>query len=274
MKKTAQRFLLMLLSLVMLLSVASCGKKDRITLKEFVALDIDECSITVKGIEINGDACSIELELKNKSKNENLIFATDTSYVDGLECSFDLSEEVEHGKTATVKTNLALKQKSGYSGKFGRIDFNYIVFNAENFSSIVSDTAVIFPYGEAASSTYSRDLANDDVVINSNGVSLSVVGYSANAGNGVSVTVYMENNTDKEIVIEAADEDINGEFIGSYFSDTLPAGKRKYSNIVWFQSDLDDFAIEKVEYVNIYLYASDSKTQEFIADGYASLVVK
>ncbi len=273
MKKITQRLLLLSFSLIMLFFVASCGKGDKITLEEFVALDNDRCSIAVKGVEIKDGACSIELELKNKSKDKNLIFSTDTSYVDGLECEFDLSAEVENGKTATVRTNLVLRQKNGYNGKFGEIEFNYLVLDSENLAVVASDTVDILPYGKDGISVYSRDLKNDKTVINSNGVKLSIVGSGMNQDNNFEVTAYIENNTEKDILIASADEDINGELISSYFSDELPAGKRKYTKLVWFGSDLADFGIEKVEFVNLYLYVNDLDTQEFIADGYASVIL-
>ena len=77
---------------------------------------------------------------------------------------------------------------------------------------------------------------------------------------GTGIVLYLENKTDKNVVIQCDDMSINGYMVTPYFSSTVYAGKMAVDEITILQSDLDENGITSVDDVQLVFNISDADT--------------
>ena len=77
---------------------------------------------------------------------------------------------------------------------------------------------------------------------------------------GADLMLYIENNTNKNITVQAKDVSINGFMIDPSFSADVNAGKKAYDSITFFESDLKDNNITDITELELKLVAFDADT--------------
>lgn len=68
---------------------------------------------------------------------------------------------------------------------------------------------------------------------------------------GTAILLYIENNSDENVMIQTDNLSINGFTLDSYFSPTVYAGKKAYEDITIFSSDLEENDITSVDEVSL-----------------------
>jgi len=87
---------------------------------------------------------------------------------------------------------------------------------------------------------------------------VTVKGYDEKDLFGYSVKVFLENKTDKELMFSVDNVSVNGYMCDPFWATTVAAGKKANEQITFFESDLEDNGIEKVEEITFTLKVYDS----------------
>ena len=138
--------------------------------------------------------------------------------------------------------------------------------NSESWEDIVvTDTIVV---NTSIASTYVQKVDDSgEVLFDSNGVKIVGKGLSADDSFwGPGVIVYIENNTDRNIIIQTRDVSVNGFMVESVMSEEVVAGKKAMSAVQFLSSDLESNSITDITDVELYFTIVDSDSWDTIQD--------
>ena len=76
---------------------------------------------------------------------------------------------------------------------------------------------------------------------------------------GYTLKVYLENNTDKELLFTVDNVSVNRFMCDPFWSEAVSAGMKCNSTISWFESDLQENGISSVREIRLTLRVYDSK---------------
>lgn len=141
------------------------------SLEEVVAVDNDECRITVTGIEqceVDGSdamAHEIFLHLENKNAESELVFYVDSATVNGLEWKSFFSEFVSAGEEAYTSIYFGTNDFDTAVGPFTDVELVLCAYdNGENGGNVVGEGTVrLYPYGEDGAELYKNELSSVSV---------------------------------------------------------------------------------------------------------------
>ncbi len=178
------KILLFSAALVLSLSLVSCnnagapaesaaedsphGALGEMSLEEVVAVDNDDCRITVTGIgqrEVDGSdamAHEIFLRLENKNADSELVFYVDKAVVNGLEWNSFYSEFVAAGDKVDSSIYFGTSDFDTAVGPFTDVELVLCAYdNGENGGSVVGEGTVrLYPYGEDGAELYKNVLSS------------------------------------------------------------------------------------------------------------------
>lgn len=109
----------------------------------------------------------------------------------------------------------------------------------------------------------------EQVLHDSDGVKITVTGVGESIF-GTEIKIFIENNTDKDIVVQSEYIIVNNYMIDALFSEDVPAGKKANGEITLM--GLDDAGITKIGLNETYMYTADSSTFKRITEfGHAEI---
>ena len=256
----------------------SSSNESKITADQSTAEDLPEISFT-ESVVVDNEQCTIKITkfeediiwgttlkvfLENKSADKKYMFAADALYVNGLEIEPLFATEVESGKKSNESLILTLSEEEEKElGTITEIEVKFRVYDSDEIMSdnVAEATAKIYPYGEDKAQKYTReDKSTDTVLVNNDSVKIIVIGYTEDEIWGYSANLYIENKTDKELMISADDVSVNGYMIDPFFATSVGSEKCRFADISWFTDAFEENEIEKVTDIefNLRVYDSDN----------------
>lgn len=256
-----KRLILFFSVLVMLFSFSSCDEPDSeviphkkltVSFTETTIVDNEICIFKVVKIDPNSDkGYTLNVSLKNKTKDKTLMFSLDRVSVNGFMCDpywgckagagEEFSQDViwEWDKLAknsiTEPTDIEL---------FLRV-YDYDEWGKEDYCN---ETFVIFPKGQKASKPPEHTVDENAVIIFDNdNCSMTVSGYSFDEASGFTVNAVLENKSENKTLMYAIEKaTINGETLTPYWSYEVAAGKRANTTINWTPKQLEEDKVTKI----------------------------
>ncbi len=219
---------------------------EDVTVDEQVIYDANDVKVTVKDINYDGYfGPELNVLIENNTEGD-ITVCTSESTVNGLVVDCSLYCDVPAGKKAndTILLDSTGLERSGieiikdiefvlyatdteYEDVF-ESDYIKVTTNApENYVQEIDDSGYV-----------AVDDENVKVVIKHIEEEKSIW--------GTEVLVYLENNTDKLLCIQAEDVSVNGFAIDPYFSTEVPAGKKAFDTITFSDTDLEDSGIDEI----------------------------
>ncbi len=265
MSKKLCRVLSVLLAFVMVLSLVSCGSssggsssKNTASFEAVTIVDDDYITIKVESFEKN----SFSFYLENKTESVNLMFAIDNASVNGVMCDTLWATTVGAGLKSY--SDVTFSSLSSYGINYiETVELALRVYNSDDwFADDYFDETVTLTVSNTSTDPSTYVVTSDNyqkvVLVDSNGVKVSVIDYDKNYTWGPSFLLYIENNTDKNIMVSADNVGVNGFSCDPYWAKEVYAGKVAYSNMYWFDSTLEECNIESIDTVTMTLRAYDS----------------
>ena len=83
---------------------------------------------------------------------------------------------------------------------------------------------------------------------------------------GADIYIYVENNTDQDVTVQAANTSLNGFMVEPYFSCDVTAGKKAYDTITFMESDLEENDITKIDTMEISFHVFDTANYNTVFD--------
>lgn len=237
-------------------------EKEELNFESFVAIDNDECRVTIKDIAPDKKwGYAVNVELENKSADKTYNFSVTDAAVDGLMCSPLFSKEVTAGKKANGSIDLAIDSLQEY-GLQDETDLElfFRISDADDWSADpVAETSVhVYPYGEEQATTFVRQAkATDQVLLDNEYLSVTLTEIYHDSIWGYSLGLYVVNKSDSNIMVSVDDASVNGYMLDPFFANEILAGKTGFTSVSWSDSSFEENGIETVENIEFTLKAYD-----------------
>lgn len=238
------------------------GNKNEISFTELVAVDNDECKITITGIDpSNLFGYTLKVQLENKSAENTYMYTVENASVNGVRCETLLATEVAAGKKANTNINFFDSDlEDNGVGDFTDIELTFRVYDSNDWSAddVATETVHVYPYGEDKASKFVREpQANDNVIVDNDYVTVIVTGYENDDIWGYTVNLFLLNKTDKNVMFSVDNASVNGYMADPFFATEVVAGKCAFSSISWLDTTFEDNGITDVETIEFTFKAHD-----------------
>ena len=233
------------------------------TIDEQVLFEYDDIKLTAISIEEDWLGPQLKILIENNS-DKNITVELDAIAVNDCMVSAWLYEDVGPGKKSNATFDIwSSKLSDAGISNIGKIDMYFRIIDSDNFNEIYESSEV-----EIRTSLYDvMDGEIDDIgeeMVNQNGIKIIGKGVSNDLIWGDGVVVYIENNTDRNIVVTTDDLSVNGFMITSFLYQSVRPGKKAIESIILSSSDLDDNGIESIEELSLSFEVYDEDTYHTI----------
>lgn len=220
----------------------------------------DEAGIKCTANGISNDTImgyGVDISLESSADKNYTIQCKATTVNDYM--IFDLfSCELAPGKKAndTIYLSSSELEAAGITN-IGKIELYFVIIDSETFMREYELDPVTIKTSYYDQMDSSVDISGK-TLYDENGI--KIIGKYVNEDNfwGTGVCLYIENNTDKEMVITAEDVSVNGYMIdGHLYCDIYP-GKKAVDEISFFSRDLENNGITSVDEVELNFQFMDS----------------
>ena len=117
------------------------------------------------------------------------------------------------------------------------------------------------PAGSSSSTqegTKPSGTSKEQVLVEDENITVKVTGTQEDSLWGYTVKVYLENNTDKELMFSVDDVSVNGFMCDPFWASTVSAGKKANEKITFSEAAFAENGIEAVEEITFTLHVYDS----------------
>ena len=244
------------------------GKADTgtITIEEQVLLDQDGIIVTAKEYttdSIWGDG--IKLLIENNTE-QNVTVGCNALIVNDYMISDLFASDVAAGKKANETLYLSSSElEAAGIETIGQIEIYFHVFDSDSWDSLFDSDQVIIQ----TSAFEQMDIVPNDVgteLFNSDGIRIVGKTVDENTFWGSAILLYIENKTDKNIVVSCEDLSVNGFMLQPLLSSTVYAGKMSIDDITLFSNELEENGIESIDDVELSFHIYDADTFDTIHD--------
>jgi hypothetical protein len=247
-------------------SASSTGSTEKVTIEEAVLLEQDGIKITAKEYvsdSIFGDG--IKLLVENDSENDVTVGCT-ALIVNNYMISDLFSCNVSAGKKSNETMYLSSSElKAAGIDTVGQVEIYFHAFDSSSWDEIFdADVVTIKTSAFDSMDTTPNDSGKE--LYNADGIKIVGKYVDEDSFWGAGILLYIENNTDKNITVQADDVSINGFMVTSVQSSTVYSGKMAIDDITIFSSDLEENGIESIDDVELKFHIFDSNSWNTIVD--------
>lgn len=233
------------------------------TVKEQVVFDSHDIVITVKSIDMNSWlGPELLLLIENNSDQSVRVQANHVS-VNGLMANTIFSVDVAPDKKANDSITLMLEENIISTIK--EIELVFHIMDAETWNNIV-DSEPIKIMTNHTDYVQSFDVSGQ-VAFDSHDIKITAQKLeSTDSFWGADLYLFIENNSDRDVIIQTREVSINGFMVDPIFSSEVSKNKKAYDSITFFESDLTDNGITDIEEIELYFHIFDVYNWETIID--------
>lgn len=240
---------------------------SQISVEEQLLLDYEGIKITLKSLNMDGFfGPSLKVLVENDTENPVTVQIRDAS-VNDVMAETMFSCDVAPNKKANDEIVFS-QSKLDIAGitSIKDIEFKFHVFHAETWDGIFDSDVINIT--TSASSSYVQTY-NDEglLVLDEKGFKIVMKRLdSTDSFWGAEVHVYIENNSESDVIIQARDVSINGFMVNPIFSCDILAGKKAYDSITFLEDELVDNDITSIDEMELSFHIFDISTWDTIFD--------
>lgn len=231
---------------------------------EQVLLDKRGIVIKATGLERDGTfGAELKVLIENSSSTDVTVQARSAS-VNGYMVGTTFSSKVVAGKQANdAITFLASDLEACGITTIADMEFFFHIFDDSFITFLDSDTVKV---RTSAADTYQYRYDDSGEELHSeNGVRIVSKGFSENNSVfGPGLVLFLENTTDKAIIVQVRDVSVNGFMVDTVFSEELAPGKRAIGAVTVLSTALKENNVEKIENMELGFHVFES-------DGWATI---
>jgi hypothetical protein len=237
-----------------------------ISVSEQVLVDSNGVKVTVTGLDMEEDFLGPELDVTVENNTaQKIIVQTQGVSINGIMMDPIFSCEVAAGKKANDQISFYEEDLDAAEIEVIKdIQLSFHVFDADSWDDIfTTDPITIQTVG---SESYTQQYDDSGVVaVDQDGVKIVVKGIMAGSlGDGKDVCLYIENNTQQNIIIQSQDVSIDGVMVDPLLSCEVSAGKKAFDEMIFMESDLTDNNITDINEIEMTFDIFDADTWEDI----------
>lgn len=245
----------------------SSAKLDTVSVSEQVILEQDNIVITLKSLSFDGwFGPELKVLVENKS-DRSITIQTRNSSVNGVMVDTMFSTSVEPGKKSNDGIILSASdlEQAGIT-TLKDIEFLFHAFDSGTWDTIFDSE--IIAISTSADAGFTQEYNDAGTLLYEEG-GLRVVIQSKDDTKsfwGAEISVYAENLTANDIIIQLRDTSVNGFMIDPMFSCDVLSGKRAYDSITFLESYLTENDIDRIDEMEFSLHIFESKNWNTIKD--------
>lgn len=234
------------------------------TIDETVLFEQDGVKVTAT--EIVNDPIwgkGIKVLIENNS-NKNVAVQCNTIVVNNYMINDLFSSEVAAGKKSNETiTLLTTNIDEAGINTIAEINISFHVIDSESYDTLF-DTEEVTIKTSAYGTVEQPALDSGKELLNTDGI--RIVGKYVTEGSiwGAGVLLFMENNSDEDIIIQCDNMSINGFMVTPYFSCQVNKGRMALDTITILDSDLEDNGIDEVKDLELEFNILNPKTYQTI----------
>lgn len=238
-----------------------------VVIEEQVLLDQDGIKITAK--ELSNDSFwgpEVKVLVENTSSKSVSVQLRDVS-VNGIMMEPMFSTDVAPGK----KVNDSITFMSSEFEEAGitiiqNMEFSFHVFDTESWDTVFDSETIYLATN--ADGLIEQELDKEgQLVLEQDGISVVIKeADSEDSFWGADIYVYVENNSDRNVTVQARSVSINGFMVEPMFSCDVAAGKQAYDSLTFLESDLTENGIESIDNMEISFHVFDTESWDTIFD--------
>lgn len=138
---------------------------------------------------------------------------------------------------------------------------NLRIYDDETWEDLYNDNFTVMPYGEDAVTQVSRDAQETDIsLLQTDAYTVTITGISTDMW-GYNWTLYMENNTESNIMVSVENVSINGVMCDPFWAESISAGMKSNTTMTWYQ-DFEEYGITQPTIIEGTLRIYDNDTFE------------
>ena len=244
--------------------------KKSYVLKDAVIVDNDNCTFTITDVTASGGGdVTFKVLCENKS-DMNLMFAIENGAVNGYMMDPFWATTVAAGKKDN--NSFTFHHSSLDDSNLESVDkfkFKLRIYDNDNWEAepVVNEEYTVYPTGLSEDEIVvpERWKGNDEkIIVDENGVQFVILGTYKDDIWGYSLAVYLENNTDQDLMYSWDNVSVNGYMIDPFWGTTVTAGNKQITSIQFLDSYFEENNIETVENVEFTLRVHD--VNDWMAD--------
>ncbi len=240
---------------------------ENITIEETIVFEQDGIKITANSFDNSNSLFGPEIKflIENDSERNITVQARNVSingYMVDSSMSADVMPQKKNNDSLTFMES-SLEQ-CGIE-KIAEIEFSFHIFDSDSWDDIINSDMITLK--TSCAETYVQNYDDSGEVIYDGGdFRIISKGLSEDTSLfGPSVILYIENNMDEGITIQARDTSINGYMIEPTLSPEIAPHKRIVTTMTFFESDMEENQIEKIE-------AIETSFHVFYTDGWDNII--
>ena len=243
-----------------------------VTIEEQVLMDANGIKITAKGLEDGLFGTDLKLLIENNT-DTNLTVQANASSVNGFMVDTLMSEDVAAGKKSnTTLTFSTTGLKDGNITTIANMEFIFHIFNTDTWDAYYDSEMILVETSAAEGYVQSFDDSGTEFY-NADGIRIIGKGLSSeDSFFGPGLIVYIENDTDQNITVQARDTSVNGFMIDANMSQDVVAGKKALTAVTFFSTSLEENEIENIESVETSFHIFNMDTWDNITDTEAIVI--
>lgn len=246
--------------------VEADDKKD-VFIDEQIIFEGNDIKVTATGLDVEGIfGPSITVLIENNSA-KNITVQSRNSSVNGVMVDTMFSSDVAAGKKANDSITLSSTDlENAAITTIKDIELSLHIMDADSWDSILDTDIIVLQTSADASFVQEYD---DSGFVAYDGDGVKIVVKKLNSSDsfwGSDVYLYIENNTNTGITVQARDVSINGFMVDPLFSCDIVAGKKAFDTISFMESDLTDNNITDIMDLELKFHIFDMNSWDTIKD--------
>lgn len=252
------------------------NSKTEISFAEIVAVDNDECTIKITGIDPdNLWGYTLKTQFENKSADKTYMFSVESASINGVQSDPFFATEVAAGKKSNNEISFSDSElEDNGVGDYTDIELTFHVYDSDDWMAddVARETVHVYPYGEDNAVNFVREpQADDNVILDNDYVTVIVTGYEEDGLWGYTVNLFLLNKTDTNVMFTVDEASVNGYMADPFYATEISAGKCAFGSMSWSDTTLEDNGITAVEEIEFTLRAYDS--DDWSADDFANELI-
>ena len=279
-----KRIIALLLAAMMVFCLCACGgdapadsdndsgkastktENTDVSIEEQILYDANDIKITATGLDDSWYGTELKLLIENNSSQDITVQARNAN-VNGYMVTTSMSADVAAGKKANDSLTFETTSlKDCGIETMATMEFYFVIIDSESFEDIYNTDVITINTSVAEGYTQTYD-DSGEVLAEVNGIKIVSKGLSEKDSFwGPGLIVYIENNSDQDITVQARDVSINGFMVDPSMSEDVVAGKRAITAVQFFDTDLEDNGIETISDLELYFTIFNQESWDEIAN--------
>lgn len=239
---------------------------ELVTINEQVLLDSEGIKITAKEyVEDSFWGEGIKILIEN-STDKNIMVGCTALIVNNYNISDLFAADVAAGMNANETIYLSSNElEAAGIDTVGKVEIYFHIYDDDTWDKIFDSECITVETSAVNDADYS---AHDDGYELYNDNDIRIVGKAVDEDSfwGTGILLYIENNTDRNIVVQADNMAINGFMVTPYFSCDVYGHRMAIDDISILRSELEENDITEINKVSLSFRIHDSDTYDTIVN--------